>query len=46
MKRRSGIEYVIPVWNLGGFIATEQVPHHVDPDKVDALEAILTVETI
>lgn len=22
MKRRSGIEYIIPVWNLGGYIET------------------------
>lgn len=46
MKRRSGTEHIIPVWNLGGFIETERVKNSASPDKIDALEAILTVDSI
>ena len=24
MKRRSGVEHIIPVWNLGGYIETHR----------------------
>ena len=45
MKRRAGIEYSIPVWNLGGYIETPVV-NNVDPVVADKLEALLEVETL
>lgn len=45
MKRRAGIEYSIPVWNLGGFIETE-VTNSIEPEVADKLEALLEVEQV
>ena len=45
MKRRAGIEYQIPVWNLGGFIETP-ISYSVDPEVAEKVEALLEVEQI
>lgn len=45
MKRRAGIEYTIPVWNLGGFIETEVV-NTIEPEVANKLEALLELEQI
>ena len=45
MKRRAGIEYKIPVWNLGGYIETPVV-NNIEPELADKLEALLEVEQI
>lgn len=45
MKRRAGIEYKIPVWNLGGYIEVPVV-NNIDPEVADKLEAILEVEQV
>lgn len=45
MKRRAGIEYSIPVWNLGGYIETPVV-NHIDAETADKIEALLEVETL
>ena len=45
MKRRAGIEYQIPVWNLGGFIETP-ISDSVEPEVAEKVEALLEVEQI
>ena len=45
MKRRAGIEYQIPVWNLGGFIETP-ISYSVYPEVAEKLDALLGIEHI
>jgi len=45
MKRRAGIEHIIPVWNLGGFIELP-VETNIEPELADKLDAILSIENI
>lgn len=45
VKRRAGIEHVIPVWNLGGFIETP-VSHNIDAKTANMLEAALSLDTV
>lgn len=45
MKRRAGIEYSIPVWNLGGYIETPIV-NNIEPEVADKIEALLELEQI
>lgn len=45
VKRRAGIKYQIPVWNLGGFIETP-ISYSVDPEVADKVKALLEVEQI
>lgn len=44
MKRRAGIEYIIPVYNRS-FIEIPIV-NNIDPEVADKLEAILEVEQV
>ena len=45
VKRRSGIEYQIPVWNLGGLIETP-ISYSIEPEVAKKVEALLEVEQI